>query len=141
MVFFFQYVCFVEECHQKFWDSKERIQHCVDVHKYPKDYRYDESRKTDKKNNSKKSKSSNKKQQLDSNLDSGSASGSFVSESSKKSVKKENTRHSGTQHLGSGSRQRGGGTLNWYQKKQPQASKLETSIDMQDLTDSLPSSK
>lgn len=47
------YLCFVSECEIKFNDPAERMAHCVSVHKFPKNFRYNQtprSKKEDKKN-------------------------------------------------------------------------------------------
>ncbi|XP_011499157.1 PREDICTED: protein lethal(2)k10201 [Ceratosolen solmsi marchali] len=36
------YRCYVSECNVKFMKPQERTQHCREVHKYPKNYRFDE---------------------------------------------------------------------------------------------------
>lgn len=36
-----QYSCYIEECKQKFLNADERLNHCVKVHKIPKDFRFD----------------------------------------------------------------------------------------------------
>ncbi|KAI8442446.1 hypothetical protein MSG28_005955, partial [Choristoneura fumiferana] len=53
---FFAYCCYIEECKEKFMNAKERLQHCVDAHKMPKDFRFDHKPKP------KKAKNKNKKQ-------------------------------------------------------------------------------
>ncbi|XP_073948629.1 LOW QUALITY PROTEIN: protein lethal(2)k10201-like [Choristoneura fumiferana] len=50
------YCCYIEECKEKFMNAKERLQHCVDAHKMPKDFRFDHKPKP------KKAKNKNKKQ-------------------------------------------------------------------------------
>lgn len=41
MFIFFQYQCYVSECDLKFNNSHERKDHCVNVHKFPKNFRFD----------------------------------------------------------------------------------------------------
>lgn len=38
---FFQYQCYVSECDLKFNNSLERKDHCINVHKFPKNFRFD----------------------------------------------------------------------------------------------------
>ncbi|XP_014206673.1 zinc finger protein 511 [Copidosoma floridanum] len=38
------YQCFVSECEEKFKDPAERRKHCLEVHEFPKNYRYDNSK-------------------------------------------------------------------------------------------------
>lgn len=35
------YCCYIEECKEKFTNAEERLDHCVNVHRLPKDYRFD----------------------------------------------------------------------------------------------------
>lgn len=37
----FQYQCFVEDCGTKYLTTKERHSHCIEVHKFPSNFRYD----------------------------------------------------------------------------------------------------
>lgn len=37
----FQYQCYVSECNAKFENPAERRNHCITVHKFPKNFRYD----------------------------------------------------------------------------------------------------
>ncbi|XP_057378620.1 zinc finger protein 511-like [Daphnia carinata] len=41
--------CFVESCNLRFSDKKERRSHCIEVHKFPPDFRYDSSKNGEKK--------------------------------------------------------------------------------------------
>lgn len=38
---FFQYQCYVSECDLKFNNSLERKDHCINVHRFPKNFRFD----------------------------------------------------------------------------------------------------
>ncbi len=38
--FVIQFLCLVDGCKKKFWTDKPRKYHLVDVHKYPKDFRF-----------------------------------------------------------------------------------------------------
>ncbi|CAG4968296.1 unnamed protein product [Parnassius apollo] len=42
------YCCYIEECKEKFKNPDERLDHCVKVHKLPKDFRFDQKPKTPK---------------------------------------------------------------------------------------------
>ncbi|CAH0713984.1 unnamed protein product, partial [Brenthis ino] len=35
------YSCYIEECKEKFMTAEERLDHCVKIHKLPKDFRFD----------------------------------------------------------------------------------------------------
>lgn len=35
------YECFVESCKDKFWSSKDRRQHCVQIHSFPSDFKFE----------------------------------------------------------------------------------------------------
>ncbi|XP_068623624.1 zinc finger protein 511 [Battus philenor] len=39
------YSCYVEECKEKFMTPEERLDHCVKIHKLPKDFRFDQKPK------------------------------------------------------------------------------------------------
>lgn len=45
MFSFFQYRCFVEECDGMFAAPQERRRHCIDAHRFPHDFRFDDARK------------------------------------------------------------------------------------------------
>ncbi|KAJ8713120.1 hypothetical protein PYW08_008424 [Mythimna loreyi] len=45
------YCCYIEECKLKFMTANERRQHCIDVHKLPKEFRFDIKPKKNKKKN------------------------------------------------------------------------------------------
>jgi hypothetical protein len=47
--FFFQYRCYVAECKSVFATSQKRRQHCIEDHKFPHDFRFDDSRKEETK--------------------------------------------------------------------------------------------
>lgn len=38
------YACYIEECVLKFQDSRERKEHCIAVHKFPANYRFDQEK-------------------------------------------------------------------------------------------------
>ncbi|CAG4934110.1 unnamed protein product [Colias eurytheme] len=42
------YCCYIEECKEKFMNPDERLDHCVKVHKLPKDFRFDQKPKAKK---------------------------------------------------------------------------------------------
>ncbi|XP_049878991.1 zinc finger protein 511 isoform X2 [Pectinophora gossypiella] len=42
------YCCYIEECKEKFMDADERRDHCVKVHRLPKDFRFDQKPKSAK---------------------------------------------------------------------------------------------
>lgn len=42
----FQFCCYIEECKEKFLNSDERLEHCVKIHKLPKDFRFDQKPNT-----------------------------------------------------------------------------------------------
>ncbi|XP_023933752.2 protein lethal(2)k10201 [Bicyclus anynana] len=44
------YSCYIEECKEKFTNAEERLNHCVKIHKLPKDYRFDSKPKKSSKN-------------------------------------------------------------------------------------------
>lgn len=48
------YSCYIEECKEKFMNAEERLDHCVKIHKLPKDFRFDlkPKQKNKKKNSS-----------------------------------------------------------------------------------------
>ena len=50
----FQYSCYIEECKEKFMNAEERLDHCVKIHKLPRDFRFDQKpkHKNKKKNSS-----------------------------------------------------------------------------------------
>ncbi|XP_045770991.1 zinc finger protein 511 isoform X2 [Maniola jurtina] len=54
------YSCYIEECKEKFMNTEERLNHCVKVHKLPKDFRFDSKPKQTQAN---QSRSKNKKPQ------------------------------------------------------------------------------
>ncbi|CAH2232007.1 protein lethal(2)k10201 isoform X2 [Pararge aegeria] len=35
------YCCYIEECKEKFMNAEDRLNHCVKIHKLPKDFRFD----------------------------------------------------------------------------------------------------
>lgn len=43
-----QFICYIEECKEKFKTSDERKEHCVKIHKLPKDFRFECSAKKSK---------------------------------------------------------------------------------------------
>ncbi|XP_059053426.1 zinc finger protein 511 [Achroia grisella] len=46
------YCCYIEECKEKFKTADERLNHCVKIHKLPKDFRYEQKTKIGKKKKS-----------------------------------------------------------------------------------------
>ncbi|XP_026755079.1 zinc finger protein 511 isoform X2 [Galleria mellonella] len=40
------YCCYIEECKEKFKTAEERLDHCVKVHKLPKNFRFEQKAKT-----------------------------------------------------------------------------------------------
>ncbi|CAH4027988.1 zinc finger protein 511 [Pieris brassicae] len=42
------YCCYIEECKEKFLSPDERMDHCVKIHKIPKDFRFDQKPKKNK---------------------------------------------------------------------------------------------
>ncbi|CAH2051760.1 unnamed protein product, partial [Iphiclides podalirius] len=42
------YCCYIEECKEKFMNADERLEHCVKIHKIPKDFRFDQKPKAAK---------------------------------------------------------------------------------------------
>ncbi|XP_028177667.1 zinc finger protein 511 isoform X2 [Ostrinia furnacalis] len=48
------FCCYIEECKEKFQTSDERLKHCVEVHKLPKDFRFEQTHKKAKKSKQKK---------------------------------------------------------------------------------------
>lgn len=53
MFFKFQYQCFVSECEELFSNPSQRKEHCQIIHKFPKNYRYDETSRYQKQKQSK----------------------------------------------------------------------------------------
>lgn len=71
MFFLFQFCCYIEECKDKFTNSDERLDHCVEVHKLPKDFRFDQKPKKCvkyKKNKGKKKEQREEEMDLDSQV-------------------------------------------------------------------------
>ncbi|XP_054288232.1 zinc finger protein 511-like [Macrosteles quadrilineatus] len=52
------YQCFVEECSVVSQDDVQRRKHCIEVHSFPPDFRFDQSRKKGNKKNTNKNKTS-----------------------------------------------------------------------------------
>ncbi|KAL0867528.1 hypothetical protein ABMA27_008306 [Loxostege sticticalis] len=48
------YCCYIEECKEKFKTTDERLDHCVKIHKLPKDFRFEQKHKKAKKTKQKK---------------------------------------------------------------------------------------
>ncbi|KAM3959530.1 zinc finger protein 511 lethal (2) k10201 [Aphomia sociella] len=48
------YCCYIEECKEKFKTTDERLDHCVKIHKLPKDFRFEQKIKNAKSKNHKK---------------------------------------------------------------------------------------
>ncbi|CAK1541476.1 unnamed protein product [Leptosia nina] len=44
------YCCYIEECKEKFQNPEERLDHCMKIHKMPKDFRFDQKPKKLKSN-------------------------------------------------------------------------------------------
>lgn len=40
-----QFCCYVAQCSIKFLNTEERRKHCIDVHKFPTDFRFDQQKK------------------------------------------------------------------------------------------------
>jgi hypothetical protein len=59
--FFFQYCCYLEECKEKFKNTEERLDHCVKVHRLPKDFRFEQKPRKGKT----KEKKANKRMEVD----------------------------------------------------------------------------
>ncbi|KAL4711948.1 hypothetical protein ACJJTC_006117 [Scirpophaga incertulas] len=43
------YCCYIEECKEKFLNTQERLEHCMQVHKLPKDFRFEQTHRKGKK--------------------------------------------------------------------------------------------
>lgn len=56
-----QYSCYIEECKDKFLNAEERLEHCVRIHKLPKDFRFDQKPKLPKINKQKSKKKNTKR--------------------------------------------------------------------------------
>jgi hypothetical protein len=115
----------VEGCEVKSWNAEERMQHCIEIHNYPRDFRYDESHKRSK-----------KKQAVEDNSQ---------TESLKPQTEKPNkkvTSKTKSQCLGAGGRGRGRVVLNWHQrgsKKTAPSVSVPNDIDMKDVEEALTS--
>ncbi|XP_064540710.1 protein lethal(2)k10201 [Drosophila montana] len=48
------YACYIEECTMKFYMPSERKDHCITLHKFPVNYRFDQEKATKSKNRKKK---------------------------------------------------------------------------------------
>jgi len=44
-LFLLQFQCYLEECKTIFKNAQERRDHCISLHKFPSDFRFDEARK------------------------------------------------------------------------------------------------
>lgn len=59
------YCCYIEECKEKFMNAEERLEHCVNVHRMPKDFRFDQKPKNKKGKAKNKNKKSNEESSMD----------------------------------------------------------------------------
>ena len=114
-VFMFQFQCFVESCSIKFSTKKERRSHCIEVHKFPPDFRYDSSKNEERK----------KKTATDS--------------ATAKHVPTKMLGFGHSSNRGLFRNRRGGLHQQWSKNKKSQAKNEETEVSMADLEEALPS--
>ncbi|RVE45556.1 hypothetical protein evm_009821 [Chilo suppressalis] len=50
------YCCYIEECKEKFTNAEDRMEHCVKIHKIPKDFRFEQKQKQKTRRNPKENK-------------------------------------------------------------------------------------
>ena len=48
--------CFVETCKVKFWSARDRREHCIDIHSFPHDFKFDPNQQKPQKQQSQKNK-------------------------------------------------------------------------------------
>ncbi|KAF4523594.1 hypothetical protein B566_EDAN014568 [Ephemera danica] len=109
--------CYVEDCGVKTWNAKERMQHCIEEHNFPKDFRYNESQ------SKKKGKNSSKENSME------------VEPTSSKPRRKAGKQNPGI--LGGRGRGRGRGVLNWYQRGSNPSAAGPNDISMKDMEEAL----
>ncbi|XP_071440934.1 protein lethal(2)k10201 [Hetaerina americana] len=145
------YQCFVEECIVKFSTPEERRSHCIDLHKFPSNFRYDCA----KKSKSKKDQIDHKKEIIGDDAEvaaGGESKKSIMGNSSKLPPTKSNisctpkafTFGYNQERAFAASKTRGGKSKHWYQKKKNADDKEEISTtkeipNMGELMDVLPS--
>lgn len=45
-IIYFQYCCYIKDCKETFWKPEERMTHCIQIHKIPKDFRFESTPKS-----------------------------------------------------------------------------------------------